>query len=357
MGSNSTSSLHVQLVTWDDDPPVGGQGVYIRELRRALVSRGTRVSTCAGRGEFAISYPRITGRAHLDMSMALNRSLRPILESEADVLHVSGGPGGIVLLRRTPSPTVYTAHHTHRQSPWARQARRVFERLERRSYDLANAVAAVSPSTAQAVIDMGVPSSKVVVIPPGIDVGLAALGEIEREEARILFVGRLEPEKGPLDAIAAMDALTQKVAGCRGFVVGSGSLRATVAQAAASTLGRVTFLGTLSDEEVRHEYCRAQLVLVPSAFEGLGMVALEAMASGAAVVGYDVEGLHDTIGSGGRLVPRGDVRGLVDACIELLSDPEGLRDLAQLAHDTVSREHSWTRCAEQFNELYRQVSV
>lgn len=357
MGSNSTAPIHVQLVTWDDDPPVGGQGVYVRELRRALVTRGTEVSTCAGRGEFAMSYPRVTGRAHLDMSIALNRSLRPILESKADVLHVSGGPGGILLLRRTPHPTVYTAHHTHRQSPGAPRLRRLFQRLERRSYDLADVVAAVSPSTARAVVDMGVPSSKVTVIPPGIDVGPAAAGDTEREEARILFVGRLEPVKGPLDAVAAMDALTQKVEGCRGFVVGSGSLSTQVAHAAASTSGRVTFLGALADEEVLLEYRRAQVVLVPSAFEGLGMVALEAMASGAAVVGYDVEGLHDTIGSCGRLVPHGDVRGLIDACLELLADPEGLGDLVQRAHETVSREHSWSRCAEQFDALYRRLGT
>jgi glycosyltransferase involved in cell wall biosynthesis len=85
------------------------------------------------------------------------------------------------------------------------------------------------------------------------------------------------------------------------------------------------------------------------------MVALEAMACGAAVVGYDVEGLHDTIGSCGRLVPHGDVRAMTDACIDLLSDPEGLRDLVRHARDTVSREHSWSRCAEQFDELYRRL--
>jgi glycosyltransferase involved in cell wall biosynthesis len=289
------------------------------------------------------------------MSIALNRSLRPILESQADVLHVSGGPGGIQLLRTTPYPTVYTAHHTHRQSPGMRQLRRLFEGLERRSYNLADAVAAVSPSTAQAVVDMGIPSSKVVVIPPGIDVGRTAPSDAEREEGRILFVGRLEPEKGPLDAVAAMDALTQKVPGCRGFVVGSGSLRTEVEQATASTSGRVSFLGAISDEEVLLEYSQAQLVLVPSAFEGLGMVALEAMACGALAVGYDVEGLRDTIGARGRLVPHGDIRGLTDACLELLSEPESLRELARHARDTVRREHSWTRCAEQFEELYRRL--
>ncbi len=335
---------------------MGGQGVYARELRGALTDRGIRITSRTGHGEYAVRYPRITGRGHLDMSIALNLSVSSMLAVKPDVVHISGGPGGIQLLRRLPVPTVYTAHHTHSQSPGWRHVRRIFEQLERRSYQVADVVAAVSPSTAQAVVAMGVPSSKVKVIAPGIRIGeIAPDDQPEREEGRILFVGRLELSKGPLDALAAMELVATALRGSRGAIVGGGSLDRHIREAAAATSGRVHYLGALSDDEVVREYFRAQIVLMPSAFEGLGMVALEAMACGAIVVGYDVEGLRDTIGPYGKLVPHGDVAGLARACEELIKDQHATSELAQRAREQVHRDRSWGRCAEHFEQLYRQL--
>lgn len=355
MSSGAVSPLHVELVSWDDEPPVGGQGVYAREVRRALTERGIRVTSVSGRGQFAVHYARITGRGHLDMSLALNLSIRRLLDARPDVVQLSGGPGGLQLLRRLPIPTVYVAHHTHRQSSGWRQVRRLFDRLERRSYEIADVVAAVSPSTADAVVAMGVPSSKVVVISPGLRIAGELEADIDREMGRMLFVGRLESEKRPLDAVAAMDLIGRQVRGARGFIVGTGSLAGRVEAAAASTSGRVTVLGGLSDEEVVREYLRAQIVLMPSEFEGMGMVALEAMACGAAVIGYDVEGLRDTIGRRGRLGPKGDVAELARLARELLEDPLRLQELANSSGEAVRRERSWPRCAEQFEQVYREL--
>lgn len=356
MPRTDSPSLHIELVSWDDDPPVGGQGVYVRELRQALTDRGIRVTSRSGRGPFAVSYPRITGRRHLDMSIALNVSTGRLLDSRPDVIQLSGGPGGLQLLRRLPVPTVYVAYHTHRQSPGWGQVRRVFDRLERRSYEIADTVAAISPSTADAVMSMGIPSSKVVVISPGLRMPERPVdADVQREEGRILFVGRLEPEKNPLDAVAAMDLVAQRVPGSQGAIVGAGSLANRVRDAVAATSGRVEYLGALSDDGVVREYFRAQLVLMPSAFEGMGMVALEAMACGAGVIGYDVEGLRDTIGWRGRLVSRGDVEGLARVSEELLKDSTRLTEMAGSACEEVRRERSWSRCAEQFEQLYREL--
>lgn len=348
--------LHVELVSWDDDPPVGGQGVYLRELRGALKERGIQVTSRSGRGEFAVPYPRITGRSHLDMSIKLNASIGVLLDPEPDVVQLSGGPGGVLLVRHLPLPTVYVAHHTHRQSAGWLMVRPLFERLERRSYGIAQRVAAVSASTADAVVAMGVPSSKVVVIPLGIRIPeLPSDIDAHREHGRMLFVGRLEPDKRPLDAVAAMDLVAREVSGARGVVVGAGSLAHRVRDAAAGTSGRVNVLGSLSDDDVVREYLRAQIVFMPSALEGVGMVALEAMACGAVVIGYDVEGLRDTIGTRGRLVPFGDVNRLARVARELLQESGPLADLALAASREVRRERSWPRCAEQFEQLYREL--
>ncbi len=352
---DNQNSLHVRLVTWDDDPPVGGQGVYVRDLREELGRRGVRVTTVAGRGRFALPYTRFTGRPHFDMSIALNRSPRLLRTGDPDVLHLSGGPGGLQLLRNVGIPVVFTAHHTFRQSHSLVRLRRAYGLIEAKSYARAAAVIAVSPSTADSLIAIGVAPEKVVVISPGIRVASVSSKDAERQPGRMLFVGRLEREKGPLDAIAAMDVVAQKVPGARGYIVGGGSMTRRVASNALGTAGRVVFLGKLSDEEVAREYRRAQVVLMPSSFEGLGMVALEAMAAGAAVVGYDVAGLHDTLRPHGCLVPDGDIAALASSTAKLITQPSFRHDLVEGALENVKQERSWEHCAAGVLHVYQKV--
>lgn len=357
-GDGSRSSLHVRIASWDDDPPVGGQGVYVRELRTALIERGLTVSTTAGRGRFAVGYRRITGRGHLDLSVALNLSPSPLRSGDPDLIHVSGGPGGLHLLRSTGRPVVYTAHHTYRLAHPRFGPSRALGLVEGACYRRADMVAAVSASTADSVIECGVPRTRVTVISPGVRLGSGDPGGVERIPRRILFVGRMAPEKGPLDAVAAMHRVAEVVPGTTGVVVGGGAQLSEVAAAAGSSpAGRSTVrvLGRLSDEEVMTELRRAEVVLIPSAFEGLGIVALEAMAAGAAVAGYDVVGLRDTVGPHGLLVPFGDIDGLAGACRRLLEDQRLRQELTSAAGEAVRRQRSWSRCAEEFDELYRSV--
>lgn len=348
-------SLHVRLVTWDDHPALGGQGVYVDELRRHLLACGTQVSTVAGHGSNAVAYPKVTGRGHLDLSLQLARRPELLVEGHPDVLHVSGGPGGIAMLRRTDRPVVVTAHHTHRQSPGWRALRSLAGAVEGVGYRRAARVAAVSASTATAVVEMGVPADQVEVVPPGIRLRQPPR-PVERDPLRMAFVGRLEPDKGPLDAVAAMAAVIDEVPGAHGVVIGTGSQRAAVTRAAATSRGRILVLGRLEDEDLAIELAQAAVVLVPSRFEGLGMAALEAMAAGAAVVGYDVDGLHDTVGRFGVLVPAGSWTALRDAVRALVRDRSAAGDLGHHAAAAVRLEWSWARCAEHFIDIYRDIT-
>ncbi len=356
--------LHVRLVTWDDDPPVGGQGVYARELRRALVVRGHRVTTVSGHGPHAVRYRRVTGRGHLDLSLALWRSPGVLLEGDPDLLHVSGGPGGVTLLRpgavrRAGIPVVYTAHHTYRQAHRRLGPYALLGAAEGAAYRRAAALLAVSPSTAAAVRAMGVDPARLAVVSPGIEVPSPPPGEGPRVPGRMLFVGRLEREKGPLDAVAAMASVAARVPGAHGVVLGSGPLGREVRQAAEATGGRVAVAGAdgcrPTDDEVAAAYRQAEVLLVPSSYEGLGLVALEAMAAGTAVVGYDVAGLHDTVGRHGVVVAPGDVTALAAAARGLLEDHDRRRRLAADGAAAVRRERSWARAAERCEAVYRSV--
>ena len=302
-------------------------------------------------------YPRITNRPHLDMSIALNRSVKALLDADPDLVHLSGGPGGLQLLRRVEVPVVFTAHHTFRQAHRRPSARRAYGAIEARSYARAAAVAAVSRSTADALLAMGVRHEKVVVISPGVRLDHAGLDGRERQPGRMLFVGRLEPEKRPLDAITAMMDVARSVPGARGYVVGAGSMSSAVATAAGDTSGRVTFRGRLTDDEIAEEYRRAQVVLMPSDYEGLGIVALEATAAGAVVVGYDVDGLHDAIGASECLVPHGDVCALASTTRRVMTDSSLREDIVHRCLETIRNGRSWEGCARDFEHLYRNLLV
>jgi glycosyltransferase involved in cell wall biosynthesis len=160
-----------------------------------------------------------------------------------------------------------------------------------------------------------------------------------------------------LEAIAAMGRVIAADPDASGVVIGSGPLEPDVRAAVASTgMGRIAFLGQLTDQEVIDQLWLAEVMLVPSAFEGLGLVALEAMAAGVAVVGYDVIGLRDTIGPLGRLVPSGDVGGLANEARALLGDEPGRLSMTSKAFSTVRRERSWSANAAALEEVFADVT-
>lgn len=349
-------SLRAVIATYDDTPPIGGQGRYVGGLRTALRARGVEVRTVSGHGDHAIPVPRITGRPPLDHSLSLTRDPRPLYAGGPDVIHAMGGPGGVVIPRRLHVPVVYTAHHTYRQAYPRHSPRRALSPMEARAYRLAAAVVAVSPSTADAVLCLGVAAGRVEVLPPGIELERFETGEERRDPRRLLFVGRLEAEKGPLDAVWVMAELARRHSAVTGTVIGRGRVeRAVRAAAAAAPPGAVDVRGAVSEGELARAYAEAAVLLVPSRYEGLGLVALEAMASGVAVVAYDVSGLRDAVEGRGMLVASGDREAMIRACAALVLDPAGRADLAAAARASVRAFHSWEVVAARINDVYASV--
>jgi glycosyltransferase involved in cell wall biosynthesis len=339
----------VTMVSYDDDPPLGGQGVVVHGMRAALQKRGVPVHTISGRGENAIAVARRTGRAPLDLSLQLNRYPRIMLRASPDVVHAHGGPGGVLIWKRIDVPIVYTAHHTYRQAHARGSVKRLLAGVEARSYRQAAMVLPVSRSTANSLLEMGIPASRIEVLPNGVDT--IDVPGVAHEDGRVLFVGRLEREKGVLDALSLFSELAATVPGMRGVVVGGGSLETEVRRAAAGN-GGVEYLGSLERGALYREYARAAVVVMPSRFEGLGMVALEAQSAGTPVVGYDVDGLRDAVGGGGNLVPAGDLVALRDAVAALLGDPGRRSELGERGRDAMRAEQSWDSVAARLEEIY-----
>jgi glycosyltransferase involved in cell wall biosynthesis len=215
-------------------------------------------------------------------------------------------------------PVVVTLHGSDVEL--ARRAAAVARPLLRR----ARAVIAVSESLAAEARRLG--AGHVDVIPNGIDVP-PEVGE-EAEPPEVLFVGRLLPEKGVDDLLAAADGLEL-------VVVGDGPLRDRVPGA----------LGFLPREELARRYARAAVVVCPSRREGFGVVCAEAMAHGRPVVASAVGGLAELVvdGETGLLVAPGDRAALRTALDRLLTDRELRRRLGTAGRRRIAERYGWER--------------
>ncbi len=158
------------------------------------------------------------------------------------------------------------------------------------------------------------PERDVLVAPMPVDTRRFSLPPASHSRAGILFVGRLNAQKGIADLLAALALPALATASL--VVVGDGPDReGLLAQAAKLGItDRIRWLGARPHEDLASLYGQAAVVAMPSREEGLGLVAVEAQLCGARVVGYASGGLIDVVQSpGGVLVKPGDLEALAAA--------------------------------------------
>ena len=186
------------------------------------------------------------------------------------------------------------------------------------------------------------------------------------EDVPLVFsYGRLVEKKGFAFLIAAAEMLKSEVPAFRVAIAGQGDLGAALrAQAAAAGLAdRIVWLGEVPHDVVPSLLAAADVAVVPSIHDtsgnvdGLPNTALEAMASGTALVATGVGGLGSVAADGltARLVPERDARALANAIADLLNDPERRQSLGRRARDMICGEYSWARVAETFESIYDRV--
>lgn len=227
------------------------------------------------------------------------------------------------------------------------------------------------------------------------------LAESPRRPSRILFVGRIAPDKGVHLLIQAFNRLARERADLELTLVGKagmmpfdvlgvllrddpalGSLRAFYGQSPMGWLRkevlgqrdsylahlrgllspavatRVHFRGTVPLEELTRIYREADLLVLPSIWqESYGLPIAEAMASGVPVVASRCGGIPELVEEGvtGRLVPRLDLDALVSAMREMLQDPRRLREMGQAARSRAERLLTWERSAQRLERAYTGV--
>ena len=168
----------------------------------------------------------------------------------------------------------------------------------------------------------------------------------------MLFVGRLAAQKGVATLLDAVPLLRTRAAV---VLVGDGPQRAAL-ERQAGHLGpdRVHFQGFVPHAEVPAWLTAADVLVLPSIYEELGSVLLEAMAAGLPVVASAVGGIPDALGDAGRLVPPSDPVALAAAVDELLDDPALAAELGEAARRRATA-FSWDTLAGRVLDVYRQV--
>lgn len=178
---------------------------------------------------------------------------------------------------------------------------------------------------------------------------------------RILFLARLEPEKGVLETLAAADLLIRRGADIAMTIAGDGPAMAEVRRylaAHAGLGGRVTVAGYVRGDAKRALYRSHHVYCFPSEYkEGMPNSVLEAMAVGMPVVTCPVGGLADFFEDGrmGHLVPRRDAALVADKLETLARDRERAATIAAYNHRYASQRFLAPDVARRLREFYLAV--
>ncbi|MGD2134280.1 MAG: glycosyltransferase family 4 protein [Maricaulaceae bacterium] len=402
--------LRVLLASYRSHPQVGGQGVYVREIARALAEIGHDVTVISGppypelpagiplvrlgsldlftyKNAFTAFRPRFLAR-RADLAewwlhntgafgepfafgLRLERWMRDHAQA-FDVVH--DNQGLFSPLTRLGVPAVATLHHPitiDLEFALAAEQRFLYRLLLRRWHSFLStqartaralpALVTVSNASKQrAVADFGIDPQRISVSPNGVDHDVF----FERTDAPrapgliVSTVSADTPMKGLVVLVRAMRQVVERHPSARLHIVGD--LRDGPAKRAIDELSlqdNIVFGGRLSQPDLAALYARAAVVVSPSLFEGFGLPAAEAMACGAPVVVTDGGALPEVAGDAGLVAPAGDHEALGEAICALLADPERARALGVRAAERARERFSWRAHAVALTAAYLKAGA
>jgi glycosyltransferase involved in cell wall biosynthesis len=361
--------MHVGLVIYGDLQTVSGGFLYDRKLVEHLERQGDGVEV--------ISLPWRSYARHLldNFSGSLRRRLQTakfdvLLQDELN--HPSLFWLNERIHRSLPYPVLAIVHHLRSSEMRPTWQNRVFLQVERRFLRSVDGFVFNSQTTRQAVEGAGINLAcrpYLVAYPAGdqfnqdISVADIARRAFEPCPLRIIFLGNLIPRKGLHTLLAAIQQLPAGL--CSLSVVGSlqldpGYARAIRRQIDRSRLAdRVHFWGSVPADFLAARLRDHQLLVVPSTYEGYGIVYLEGMSFGlpaiATTAGAAVEIITPDVD--GYLIPPGDAAALAGRLDRLAQDRSLLREMSLAARQRYLAQPTWEQTAGQIRAfLLSQVN-
>ena len=194
------------------------------------------------------------------------------------------------------------------------------------------------------------------VLPMGVDVKRFE-NRGKSDGITVTFVGRLVALKGVRTLIHALGLLKREV-DFQAFIIGEGPLRSELEGLIAELgLSPVVHLsGRLDDHALTHHLAKTDIMVVPSLYEPVGIVILEAFAAGVPVVASNVGGIPEVVKHKftGLLVTPNDRKALASAIKQYIIDKELRKKVADNAKQIV-QEHDWPIVAEKYSALYNEL--
>ncbi|WP_165498862.1 glycosyltransferase family 4 protein [Chlorobium sp. N1] len=272
-----------------------------------------------------------------------------------DIIHLHSSYAGLavrpfLMLLHQHSKVVYCPHGWAFRRETANMFNSVAARTELALSHMTDAIVCISHSEYDAGRDAGICPDTLQVIFNGIadQPQEESVGELHWPDhrLRLLFVGRFDRQKG-IDVF--LDAMNQLRDVACAYVVGAPVVNGETLPAIPDN---VTCIGWKSRAEVQHCYRSAELLVMPSRWEGFGLVAVEALRAGLPVLASRVGGLVDIVEDGvcGRLVAPGSTSAIVDTVRSL--DRDGLKEMGRAGRIRATSLFGVERMFSEMHDLY-----
>ncbi len=385
MTAAAPGSLRVALLTREYPPEVyGGAGVHVAYLARELASLVDVTVHCQGADRpdavahrpwdhLAEANPAL-GVMSTDLSMTAAVGSADVVHSHTWYANLAGHLASLLY----GVPHLVTVHSLEPLRPWKAEqlggGYALSSWCERVAVEAAAAVVAVSAGMRDDVLAAypAVSPDRVRVIRNGIDTAeyapdpatdvLDAYG-VDPDRPSVIFVGRITRQKGVpvlLRAAAALDPAAQLVlcAGQPDTPELAAEVEGLVAELRATRSGVIWIPEMLPKPAVIQLLSHATVFACPSLYEPLGIVNLEAMACGTAVVASAVGGIPEVVSDGetGLLVPSDDPAALAAALGALIADPARATALGRAGRERAVAEFGWQSVAAQTAALYAELA-
>lgn len=203
------------------------------------------------------------------------------------------------------------------------------------------------------------PMARVLVIPNPAPAVKAKREKLVDADPMLLFLGAIIEKKGVFDLLQAVAALRERYPRLRLVLAGTGSAQAQVlARAAALGIAPQVEMPGWIDAAARDALlAQADVLVLPSYYEGMPMSVLEAMAAGLPVIASDVGGIPEVIDQdiNGLLIEPGDVPALIAALQRLLSDAALREKMGLAAQSKIARCYTSKQALKQIEGIYTEV--
>lgn len=408
----SSAPLRIALLGYRSHPHVGGQGIYLHYLSKALVELGHSVDVISGP-----PYPELDPRVRLITLPSLDLYAHPNPTRALKLKHLlsladfyewwsklSGAFGepysfgrrlqryfkknkphyhivhdnqslctGLLGLQKCGVNVIATVHHpithdrdlalaaaTTKGQRWLIKRWYSFLPMQQKVVQQLNHVITVSQQSQRDIVAaFHRPAEKIQVIPNGVDATIfKPLDTVVRTPLRLITTASSDqPLKGLSVLLRALANLRSEFPALQLIVIGKLKEKGETEKElqALNLQDAVQFKSGISNQQLVEEYAQASIAIVPSLYEGFGLPAAEAMACGVPLICSDGGALPEVVGNAARLVRAGSVEDLQQALTELLSNASAREQLGAQGRAHILQQLSWDCVAKKMEQFYYQT--